>query len=282
MPLSSYHVHSCFCDGHGDPEEYVLSALKNGFQSIGFSSHAPMPFPYPKILKIENLESYLSNIRNLKAKYAGQIEIYASLELDYFEKPEYQTFYLEIRKRLDYTLASIHFMQHPETGKLYGIDSNLPEFQESIEAIFAGDIKAYVKKYYSMVEDMVRVYQPDIIGHFDVLKKYNKQEAFFREEETWYREIVCKTLDTIADSKSIVEVNTGGLARGSTVSLYPSLWILKECRKRGIPLAVNSDAHHPDQIASFYERAEAEIKEAGYDRIRVLKNGTWQDSFIDS
>ena len=107
MPQSSYHVHSCFCDGHGDPEEYVLSALKNGFQSIGFSSHAPMPFPYPKILKIESLESYLSNIRNLKAKYAGQIEIYASLELDYFEKPEYQTFYLEIRKRREIDLGGV-------------------------------------------------------------------------------------------------------------------------------------------------------------------------------
>ena len=35
----SYHVHTQFCDGRSTAEEMVLSAIENGFDSLGFSSH---------------------------------------------------------------------------------------------------------------------------------------------------------------------------------------------------------------------------------------------------
>ena len=44
--MKNYHTHTKRC-GHaiGEDEEYVLRAIENGFDEIGFSDHAPMLFP---------------------------------------------------------------------------------------------------------------------------------------------------------------------------------------------------------------------------------------------
>lgn len=48
MPMTwkkaSFHTHSGYCDGEGNLEEIVLSALDLGLRDLGFSSHAPLPF----------------------------------------------------------------------------------------------------------------------------------------------------------------------------------------------------------------------------------------------
>ena len=37
--LTNYHTHTRFSDGKGEPEEFVLQALKLGFDALGFSEH---------------------------------------------------------------------------------------------------------------------------------------------------------------------------------------------------------------------------------------------------
>ena len=42
----NYHTHTYRC-GHavGNEREYVEKAIELGFSELGFSEHAPMPFP---------------------------------------------------------------------------------------------------------------------------------------------------------------------------------------------------------------------------------------------
>lgn len=44
--LHNYHTHT-FRNHHtvGTEREYIESAIKNGFQTLGFSEHAPYRFP---------------------------------------------------------------------------------------------------------------------------------------------------------------------------------------------------------------------------------------------
>ena len=35
------HTHTTYCDGKDTPEQVVLKAIEKGFNSIGFSGHAP-------------------------------------------------------------------------------------------------------------------------------------------------------------------------------------------------------------------------------------------------
>ena len=53
----------------------------------------------------------------------------------------------------------------------------------------------YIKKYYQTVIKMVTEQEPDIIGHLDLVKKFNSKNRFFDENALWYKEIVDETLD---------------------------------------------------------------------------------------
>ena len=61
-------------------------ALSEGFTSYGFSSHAPLPFSTAWTMEWDIMDDYLSEFHRLKEKYAGRIELYIGLEIDYLNK----------------------------------------------------------------------------------------------------------------------------------------------------------------------------------------------------
>ena len=67
-------------------EDFIRFALSEGFTSYGFSSHAPLPFSTAWTMEWDAMDDYLAEFHRLKAKYAGQIELYIGLEIDYLNK----------------------------------------------------------------------------------------------------------------------------------------------------------------------------------------------------
>ena len=84
--LTNYHSHSLYCDGRANMEDFIRFALSEGFTSYGFSSHAPLPFSTAWTMEWDAMDDYLAEFHRLKAKYAGQIELYIGLEIDYLNK----------------------------------------------------------------------------------------------------------------------------------------------------------------------------------------------------
>jgi histidinol-phosphatase (PHP family) len=74
----------------------------------------------------------------------------------------------------------------------------------------------------------------DILGHLDLIKKFNKNEKYFSEKENWYQKLMDEAIEEIARSKIIVEINTAGLDR-PVKETYPSVWVIKELIQREIP-----------------------------------------------
>ncbi|MDR2589177.1 MAG: PHP domain-containing protein, partial [Spirochaetales bacterium] len=83
MLKTNYHTHYSICDGRGWAEEYVLAALERGFDVLGFSSHAPLPFPSGWTMAAEDFPVYCAEVRRLRELYAGSLEIYLGLEIDF-------------------------------------------------------------------------------------------------------------------------------------------------------------------------------------------------------
>ena len=69
--LQNLHTHSTFCDGRNAPEEIVLTAIDRGFDSLGFSAHAPSTFNIS--CELRDPEGYINEIRRLKEKYLDKI-----------------------------------------------------------------------------------------------------------------------------------------------------------------------------------------------------------------
>ena len=72
--LQNLHQHCTFCDGKDTPEDVVLGAIAQGFDSIGFSSHsfAPWAMAYCPKMTPDAVE-YKTAIRTLKENYKDKI-----------------------------------------------------------------------------------------------------------------------------------------------------------------------------------------------------------------
>ncbi len=268
-----YHSHSRFCDGRGEPGEYVLSAIEKGFGAFGFSSHAPVSFPTDWNMRAEDLPAYLSLTRELKEKYADRLELYTGLEADWYPGcADWRTV-----PGIEYTLGAVHFLPHPAGGDQLPVDGNLKEFRQTLSEGFDGDVQAFGEANFRAMREMLVTYPPNILAHLDVFKKTNEDHRFFSETDAWYREEIEKTLEVALLTDVIIEVNTGGMARGYLDEPYPSPWILEAIRDAGIPIQLNADAHLPEQIDFAYEQTRQALKQLGFTQQRVLLGGIWQD-----
>lgn len=302
--LTTYHTHSDLCDGKGKLEEYVGSAVRKGFAAFGFSGHSPLPVPDDWTLQEEDIPGYLATARELKRRRAEEAEasgphsrpgpeLYVGIEVDYLEEgpiapgnpqdgpalaPDLPSI-LELD--LDYTIGSVHTVARFADGSYPGVDGPRDIYQRIFEELFDSDMQGLVKEYYRLLRRMITDHRFDIIGHIDLVKLRNPDDRYYRESDGWYRREVLTTLDALETNGAIMEINTGGLARRKCHDMYPSEWIVAEARKRDIPLQINSDAHHPEGIDSFYGAAAERARRAGYTNQRVLLGGEWRDVPLD-
>jgi histidinol-phosphatase (PHP family) len=268
--LADYHCHSRFDDGHGELEEYVQAALGKGLRTLGFAGHAPVPFACTWTIPSALLPEYLETARRLQSTYRGRIELLVGLEVDYIPEIITPTAASIRALNLDFTVGSVHFIGRLADGRLWTADGPPEELERGIAETFGGDMCKTVEEYYRRMRDMVSKTPPDIIGHFDVVKKNNRGSKYFSEDAPWYRAAVCRTLDAVAASPCILEINTGGIVRGTSGALYPSEWILAQCLKRDIPVMINSDAHRPDQLDGYYNEAAALLKGIGFQKLTQI------------
>ncbi|RUT80140.1 histidinol-phosphatase [Ancylomarina longa] len=279
MDYFSYHTHSNYCDGKLAPEDYVLKAISLGMKAIGFSSHAPLNYPVRWSMPDKDINRYNEEIRSLKEKFTGKIDIYRSLEIDYI--PGITRSFKDWKKELDldYTIGSVHLVKGKSEEELWFLDGPDSNYINGLNNLFGGNIQEAVRAYFHQLIEMIETQKPDIIGHIDKVKMNNKSR-FFTEEESWYRNLVRECLDVVEKSHTIVELNTRGLYKKKTPDLFPDGFFLKECCKRNIPVTISSDAHHPDELLLGFDYALGRLKQIGFKTIHILKEGNWVDQSI--
>ncbi len=275
MSWVNFHTHCSFDDGNVALEGYVKEALKQNVAILGFSSHNPLPFSVDWVLKRKDYKKYCKTIRKLSEKYEDQIRILLGLEMDFLSN--LNSFYKKgiNLSDLDYIIGSVHFVNFFDKNKGWAIDESEEEFEKGLDEIYKGNIKKVVKDYFKLIRDMLKLENPDILAHLDLVKMNNKDEKYFSEGENWYREEVLKTLKAVAKSSAILEVNTGGIARGKIDSLYPSNWIIEEAYNMRIPITLSSDAHRPEQITAKFKEAAVLLNSIGYKEVYILHKKTW-------
>lgn len=267
MKLFNLHTHTHFCDGSDEPEAYVKAAIKQNFSSLGFSGHAPMPFENKYAIPQDRLAEYMNEIDRLKQKYAGQIHLLKSLEFDYIPGVT-EDFKLIIDKfNLDYSIGSIHLIGNQNTEQYWFTDggSEIP-YDKGLQKNYKGDIRRAVKDYFQQICQMVDTQNPEVIGHLDKVKMHNKNR-YFTEDESWYQKEVDQCLDLIKSQNSIVEVNTRGLYKKRSDSLFPGVEVLKKMWKLNIPVTISSDAHKPEELALFIPETIELLKQIGLTKV---------------
>lgn len=276
MAYTNYHSHCYFCDGKEAPEVYLEEAIRLGMPAYGISSHAPLPYELSWPMDEADRALYVEQLQQLKERYAGRLEVYRGLEVDFIPEVAGPRRMKETYV-LDYTVGSVHFVDFYADGFPWEIDGAHQGFLQGLEEIFEGEIEAAIQRYYSLIRQMVQDDPPDIVGHLDKIKIQREAGKLFDEQSAWYQTEMAHTLDVIAEAGLIVEVNTRGMCKKLTTEPYPSYWVLEQMRERNIPIMLNSDSHHPREITSHFSEVTERLLDIGYEQQRILYREGWQD-----
>ena len=257
--LSNLHTHTIFCDGQSTAEEMVQKAIEKGFVSLGFSGHAYTPFELTSCMKDE--QGYINEINRLKKVYKGQIEIYLGTEEDAFA--------LIDRSKYEYIIGSLHFLKID--GKILPIDIGNEYMQRCFEA-FDKNTERMAECYYSTFTDYLMKRRPDVVGHFDLIKKYDEvSEPIFLGNKK-HDEIAKSFLRTIASKGFLFEVNTGAIARGYRTLPYPSADLLHVLKAEGADITLTSDCHNADYLDCYFDETKHILYDIGFRETVILCN----------
>ena len=257
--LSNLHTHTTFCDGSATAEELVIEAIEKGFVSLGFSSHAYASYGLSYCLKDE--AKYINEINRLKQKYEKDIEIYLGIEEDAFE--------LADRSKYEYLIGSMHYIK--ANGVYLPIDLGEKCVQKCLEA-FDGSIEDTSRAYYTALYEYVNRRRPDIVGHFDLITKYDELAEPYFSGKPEHDEIAKRFISKLAAEGHLLEVNTGAISRGMRKTAYPSENLLYEVKRQGGSLILNSDCHALGMLDCKFSDTVALLKDIGFRELTVLRN----------
>lgn len=273
--LINLHTHTNYSDGSSDPEDYVKEAIRQGFVTLGFSDHSPVPFKNSFAIPEEKLGNYIQTIQQLKNK--SGINILLALEIDFIQGVTRPLDFYRGTGSFDYLIGSVHLVKNEDSGALWFIDGpDISIYDNGLKEIFSGDARKAVTAYYRQIQDMITTQKPDIIGHLDKIKMYNRSR-YFSEDDAWYVTLVDETLEIAAEAGSVIEVNTRGIYKKRSDSLFPGTAILKKILDRGIPVTISSDAHKPHEISFGFDEAGKELIELGFKSIWVKTGKNWTE-----
>ncbi len=276
------HTHTNYSDGSSDPEDYIKEAIHQGFDTLGFSDHSPVPFKNNFAIREEDVEKYIQAILQLKNTYsfmsaAPGINILLALEVDYIPGVTLPINHYRKHNSFDYFIGSVHLVKNEDSGKLWFIDGpDISIYDKGLKEIFSGDARKAVTAYYRQVQEMIVTQKPDIVGYLDKIKMYNRNR-YFSEEESWYMTLVEETLDMISDSGCVIEVNTRGLYKKRSETFFPGPVILNKVHKRNIPVTITSDAHKPHELSLGFDEARKLLIELGFGATWVMTSSGWKE-----
>lgn len=274
MNLTNYHSHCSFCDGRAPLEEFVKEAIRQGFYSYGVSSHAPLPFPTQWTMEWEQMEAYLDEFKNLRSKYADEIELYVGLEIDYLNEESNPSVARFTELPLDYRIGSVHLL-YDAAGEVVDIDCSPAVFKERVDRHFNGDVLRVIRMYFDRLFRMVELGGFDILGHAD--KMHYNASCYHPGllDEPWYEALMKDYFSLVASRGYLVEINTK--AYDSLGTFYPNSRYWELMKEYQIKILVNSDAHYPERINAGRMEALRLLQAKGFAAVAELHQGSWRE-----
>lgn len=261
-----FHMHTTYCDGKNSAEEMVLAAIDGGLKAVGISGHVYTSFDERYCMSLENIVKYHDEIRALAEKYKDKIDVYCGIEQDYFS--DYPM------DKWDYVIGSVHYIRVPAKGlvapraDLLGqelgyyevddwayipVDDGAEILEAAAERYFDGDIYALTAEYFNTVSKVAEDIKPNIIGHFDLVCKFNDKYAVFDENDPRYVAAWKSAADKLLESGVPFEINTGAISRGYKTDPYPSKPIREYIAGKGGKFIWSSDSHSDKTLCFGFE-----------------------------
>ncbi|MDE2747590.1 MAG: histidinol-phosphatase [Chloroflexota bacterium] len=243
------HMHTPLCKhARGEPSAYAAQAERVGLRGITFTCHSPMPEGWDAGVRmtLAQLPQYVDMIGAARDEYAGRVDLRLGLESDYF--PGMEAWIADVHDRADfsYILGSVHALTKEFKARYQNGRTRLE----------------YERSYFENLADAAETGLYDCLSHPDVVKIAHPKQYDVAD----HLDAIRRVLDRIARTGVAMELNTSGLNK-SYPEMNPGDVMLKEMALRGIPVVIGSDSHDPHRVGADFDKALANLQNAGYERL---------------
>ena len=180
-----------------------------------------------------------------------------------------------------------------ETGRCgvyYYVDWEKETLRWAIDRLYGGDSLALAEDYFDSVAQFADDPACQIVGHFDLLTKFEEQaaengdgvgvdgglEPLFDTRHPRYLDAAGNAIFALAGANKIFEINTGAMAKGYRTDPYPGGRLLEQILQAGGRITVNSDCHAAGKLDYGFAEAFDLARGVGFTEYWVLgPDGVW-------
>ncbi len=137
------------------------------------------------------------------------------------------------------------------------------------------------KAYFYAVAGMIRTLRPRVVGHLDLIRRYDGQTPAFAAEVL---PLIDETLEAARAIDAALDVNAAP-ARKRFGPVYPLPSILKRARQIGVRVTLGDDSHAVADVGAGLDACLRAIADAGYRRVSYLVKSTasveWREAALE-
>jgi len=252
--MIDYHIHTLLCNhAMGTMQEYINRAIAAGLSEICFLDHLTLNEKGSALsMTPEQVPLYYHAVRRLAEQYHDRIRVRAGLEIDF--SPENSECAADIIKPYDFDViaGSIHFLS----------GTDIVSRRESKNNTM--DVEEICSQYLDLLERLVESRMFDVICHIDLPKKFSGSlpERFYENIDSMLEKIRCNGM--------AIEINTAGFDH-PVKEQYPNGYLIEACGRHGVPVTLGSDAHRPEEVGRYFDRALTLMRNFGISSISGFK-----------
>jgi histidinol-phosphatase (PHP family) len=236
-------------------DRYLAAAAAAGISELGVSEHV---YRFTQALEVwrhplwedqarDDLDAYCEFVRGTPLRLG--------IECDFVPGALDRTAEL-LDRGFDYVVGSVHFLG----------DDAVDHQGWDVWDHHAADPDEIWRRYFEALAECARSGLFDILAHPDLVKVWGAARPVPERDPRHFYE---PAVEAIAESGIAVEISTAGL-RKPVGELYPSRTFAEMCVEAGVPFALSSDAHLPEQVGFGYDRARHFMEELGVGEICVF------------
>lgn len=264
--LSDYHVHLRPDDDDTPAERYFTvenvdryrhAAAAAGISELGVSEHIHR---FSAALQIWRHPFWVEQAKDDLDAYCDFVassELSLGIEADYIAGAEERIEAVLGARRFDYVIGSVHFIG----------EAAVDQDRWDVWELERGDPDRVWKRYFEQLGEAAASGLFDVMAHPDLVKVWGAGRPGPRRDPRHYYE---PAVAAMAEAGVAVELSTAGL-RKPVDELYPAPALGRMLVDAGVPFALSSDAHLPEEVGYAYDRAVKFLAEIGVTEIAAFE-----------
>lgn len=239
-------------------ERYLAAARARGIEELGVSEHV---YRFTAALDLWRHPLWLENaVDDLDAycEFVRTTPLRLGIECDFVPGTEERTAALLAARDFDFVVGSVHFVGEGDAA----VDHDGFDVWDG-----AADADEVWRRYFDAFAACARSGLFDILAHPDLVKVWGRGRPLPEMDLRSYYE---PAVEAIVEGGAAVEISTAGL-RKPVGELYPAPAFAALCAEAGVPFALSSDAHLPEQVGYGYERAVELLESIGVGEIAAFE-----------